>query len=342
MSDETMFYDKEQAVSRNAMLTYCVGGRGVGKTFGYKEWVLKKPEQFMWIRRYASELKKMKRTFLNDISAEGKLPEGDWKMEGDCLKKDGEPKGWFVALSKAMLEKSASYKDVDVIVFDEALLGPGVHRYLNNEVEILLELIETVNRMRGAEGKREVRVFCLANKTSMLNPHFQYWGITNIDKRFTWAPGKKGLVLVENYDNEVFKEAKRKTRMGRLIDGTTYGDYSIENEVWFDDDSFIRGPPEGFTRRCMENIVYGGRTYGLWTCEDGYWYMMNKTDPSRPTLACSDGDHKEGRWYIDRTGIPAYMKSRYEMGAFFFEDAQVKNAAICIMQKFGSLRKVRV
>ena len=340
--ENDIWYNKEGAVTHNAMLTYCVGGRGVGKTFGYKQWCLEKEGQFMWVRRYSTELKKAKRTFLNDLRSEGKLPEGNWEVKGDNVLKDGEVKGWFISLSKGMLEKSSSYKEVDVIVFDEALLGPGVHHYLNNEVEIMLELIETVNRTRGFEGKREVRVFCLANKTTMVNPHFAYWGITDMSKRYTWAPGKKGLVLVENYDNESFKEKKRETKMGKLIAGTDYGNYSIENEVWFDDDSFIDTPPAGFRRKCMENIAIGGKLYGLWTCDNGYWYMMHKTDVSRPTLTCSEGDHKEGTFYMGSMGVASYMKSRYELGGLFFEDVQIKSAAIEIMQRFGSLRRVRL
>lgn len=339
-NQQKLWYDVNDVLSYNAMINYITGGRGTGKTFGFKEWCLKKEGQFVWIRRYATELKKCKKTFLNDLRKQNKLPPGEWKVTGDEVTCNGKTKGYFMTLSKSMLEKSGAFGDVDVIIFDEALLGPGVHHYLPDEVSILLELIETINRLRtGEDGRKEVRVFCLANKVSYVNPHFAFWHICETPQRFTWAPGKKGLVLVENYKNELFAETKRKTRMGQLIDGTDYGAYSIDNEAWFDDDAFIEPRPPKV--ECMFNIRIMNRMLGAWMLKDDprVWFSA-KTDPTKTTYAGSKEDHGKDTMLLSTSStVPKALKKLYETGELRFEDTAVKALVIDVMQRYATLKK---
>lgn len=66
-----MFYDYSKILSYNALLNFLIGERGVGKTYGAVKFVtkqfIKKGEQFAYIRRYKSDLKKGVKTFFTSV-----------------------------------------------------------------------------------------------------------------------------------------------------------------------------------------------------------------------------------------------------------------------------------
>ena len=69
--------------------------------------------------------------------------------------------------------KSTSYVDVDTIIVDEFIPEKaGFNAYIPNEVEILLNIIDSIFR------QREGHVYLLANNVSIVNPYFSYFGIT--------------------------------------------------------------------------------------------------------------------------------------------------------------------
>ena len=55
-----MFWDLTKTLSYNALLNFCIGERGVGKSFSAKKFVindyLKNGNEFVYIRRYKTEL----------------------------------------------------------------------------------------------------------------------------------------------------------------------------------------------------------------------------------------------------------------------------------------------
>ena len=333
---DEIWYSKNDAMSRNPMLLYAIGGRGVGKTFEYKKWcLLDEDDMFMWVRRYDTEMKKCKKTFLKDMISEGVIEPSEWSIKGSSILHNGKERGYFVTLSKSLIEKSGSFADVNKIIFDEALLAKGAHRYLKDEVETLLELIETVNRMRGAKGLPEVRTVCIGNKTSFMNPHFEYWGILPFAERFRWAPGKKGLVLVENYNNEEFKELKRATRMGRLVDGTRYGDYSIDNQAWYDDDAFIEAKPSNAV--CQYILRYKGHDIGVWTTTEMV-FMSRRCPVGTWIIACSRDDVSSETRDTMYPTLARTLVSVFQRGDMRFEDAVVKGVSFEVMQKWGSMK----
>ena len=76
-----MYWDINRCLSYNCLFNFIVGARGVGKTYGAKRFVIKKflqnQEQFVYVRRYKDELKKMKR-FFDDIERE--FPTTEFKV----------------------------------------------------------------------------------------------------------------------------------------------------------------------------------------------------------------------------------------------------------------------
>lgn len=74
-----MFYNYNKILSYNALINILIGERGVGKTFGASEMVikdyLKNDNQFAYIRRYKTELKKSVPNFFDALIQENKFKE---------------------------------------------------------------------------------------------------------------------------------------------------------------------------------------------------------------------------------------------------------------------------
>lgn len=68
------YYDGSKAISYNALFSFCIGGRSIGKTYYFKKYAikdfLKKKKQFIYLRRYKEELQKTISTFFNDVKQE--------------------------------------------------------------------------------------------------------------------------------------------------------------------------------------------------------------------------------------------------------------------------------
>ena len=60
MSGKLPYYDYGPVLSRNALFSFVVGGRGLGKTYGFKHWAIRdwirSGSEFVYLRRYKSEL----------------------------------------------------------------------------------------------------------------------------------------------------------------------------------------------------------------------------------------------------------------------------------------------
>ena len=66
-----MYYDYDKLLSRDFLIAFVIKERGLGKTFGAKKAVLnrwlksKGEEEFMYVRRYKTELDSSLATFWN-------------------------------------------------------------------------------------------------------------------------------------------------------------------------------------------------------------------------------------------------------------------------------------
>lgn len=218
------------------------------------------------------------------------------------------------------------------IIYDEFLELKDGGKYLKNEVERFLELYSTVNRLRtGEDGRKEVRVVMIANKVSFVNPYFTYWGILPFTSRFKTF--KDGLLVVENYDNALFKEKMKQTGFGKLVEGTAYGDYAIDNKSWVDDDAFIvkKIPPSaGF--KC--SIRYRDIHMGLYFNGIGVYIMRAYTEDRymyAPQYECMDNEMP----LVPSRYPLKLIKDAFNLGFLFFEDNVLKDAIYTIIQQGG-------
>lgn len=338
MSSETseqnknIWYNRSELLSHNGLFNFTLGARGVGKTFSFKLWAVTSPGQTVWVRRYVEDVKSLMADngskFMSDLIAKQKIPEDtEFYIDGNILYINDEPKVYFVGLSTARRLKSQSFPLVDKIIFDEFLEEETrTSAYLKDEVNTFLGLYETVNRLR-LMGEKQVRVFFLANKSSFVNPYFSFWHITPFEKRF--KKFKDGLIVVENYLNEDFKKLKNETPFGKLVKGTDFGKFAIDNIAWHDDYAFVKKRSPKAKHRC--NIRYNGTTIGIWLDEDGIYCSFDNNQEA-PTFALRY-ETKENEYLLTKKGYPMEnLMTAYEYNALRFESITIKQYIYELMQ----------
>ena len=330
--DKSIFYNPERIISFNALLNIVIGERGVGKTYGFKKFIvnrfLNKHKQFAYIRRYDTDLEASvgntnDNKFFEQIRNE--FPNSSFKItRSKKVRKlyiDNKLCGYALPLSAADSLKSSSYENVDTIIYDEFMLKEGSSQhYLRNEPEIILDLIETIGRLR------DIRIYCLGNAISSTCPLMAYFDLTlpyNTDiKTF-----KDGTIAVEYIKNEKYREVKKASRFGKLIDGTKYGKYAIDNEFLTDSKAFIKKKDKN--AKFYFILIVNGKNYGIWRdWKSGYIYVSNDIDPNCPIkFAIHEEDHNESTIYA-KVRCNFWFKqiiNAYRLARLCFESQTIKN-----------------
>lgn len=314
-----MWYTHNELLTHNGFINQVMGGRGIGKTFDFKLWAITDPTgATVWIRRNDNVFtQSFYQGFAKDLIAENKIKAEDVKIESGIVNYQSTPKIYFIALSLQQKFKSINFSDVNKIIFDE-FAEIKSWKYLPNEVNEFMELVETVNRLRPA-GK-EVRVFMLANKVSWVNPYSKAWGIKPFTQHFKHF--KNGLLVVENWNDPEFVAAKKLTKFGQFVEGTDYGDYAINNIAWQDDDAYIAPRPKDST--AWINIRIDNRITGFWYMQ-GKLYASKKHDPQKWTYANRE-DQRDNELAIISSKEPIRsLKEFSAAGKLYFEDNVVKS-----------------
>lgn len=319
-----MWYDKQQLLSHNKIMNMVLSNRGGGKTFCMTRWAIddykKNGSQCVWVRRYQTEIDEMLTNGKFFDAVREYYPNDELTIDGNFGYVNGDLAIYFIALSTSRQLKSNNYPFVNKIIFDEFIIDKGRVTYLKNEVEVFLDLYETIARMRD-----NVRAVLLANSITIVNPYFLFWNIKpNPNKRFT----VKGQVCVELFTDAEFIEKKKNTRFGQLVSGTRYGNYAIENKWLLDNDTFVmdKTPEAEF----MLGIKYCGIMYGFWVdYKVGLIFVNRQYDPSSYSLYCLTKDDHEANLLLikslsDNKRIQRVVYA-FQNGLLRFSDMQVKN-----------------
>ena len=220
--DKKIFYSYDKLFSySDAIFYFVLGERGVGKSYGsivkaVKNF-LKDGQQFVYLRRYKTELDTAVPKFFDALIENEEFGDLELKVvQGKKMSKflvDGEVAGYAIPLSTANVLKSTSFSRVNLIIFDEFIIDKGTYHYLRNEVEALLDIVETIGRLR------DIKVLFLGNAISISNPYFNYFDLS-LPYDSDFKTFKDGLIVVNYIKNEAYREVKRQTKFGRLIAGT--------------------------------------------------------------------------------------------------------------------------
>ena len=334
-----MYYSYDKLFSYNFLLGFVIGERGVGKSFNAKVMAIKRflktGEQFIYVRRYKSELDSALTTFWNDIQDNGYFDDLNLSVKKNKMLTqfmcDGKVCGYAIALSTSNILKSNAFPEVSLIIYDEFILDneAGTHRYLKNEPQMVLDLFESVGRLRD-----NIRMIFLGNAINIYgNPFFAYFGL-DLPYGSEFKTFKDGLIVVNYIKNDVYREVKRKSRFGRLIDGTVYGSYAIDNKSLRENFYFIKKRPANCKYYAL--LVINGTNYGLWYGSDGYLYISDRYDPNTLNkFACDFDDHTDQTIFLslrENYYLRICVKC-YKQGCLMFESQRIKTQVLPLINK---------
>lgn len=340
--DESIFLNLRKILDYGALLNFVVAERGVGKSFGAKDYIVShfkaRNKQSVYVRRYNKELqeslmKKGTPIFFDQIKK--KYINDKLTNNSELLYCNDKICGYAVPLSTSNILKSVSFEEVDTIIFDEFIIDKGVYHYLQNEVVMFMELVETIIRL-----KPNIKIILLGNAISITNPYFVELNITlpyksefKIIKR-----DNKGqpLILIYYGKNLKYREEKKKTRFGQLIDGTPYGKYAIDNEMLRDSKAFIK--KKSPNAKFYFILKLNNKNIGIWLdYKEQKMYISYDYDPLCPVVfSMTNEDHDEHTLLL-RCRTSPFFKSiieYYRQARLYFDNQQLKNQVMNILVKY--------
>lgn len=325
--DESLYWSPHDILTRNAMFNYIIGGRGTGKTFGSLRHGAKKflrcGKEFIYIRRYDTDLKKKDRLMV-DVSK--KFPRYEFQVEGQKIqvrksKLDDKRRwltmGYVVALSGADSDKSVPFNSVELMIYDEFIKTKGMQQYIRNEPELLLDYYNTVDRYDD-----RVRLLCLANAVSIVNPHFVYHNLA--PRNVGISMWKDGTIAVERLCEQAFVEQVNQTRFGKLVKGTAYYDYAVGNEFTDDTQDFIaRKSAHSTFHSCYK---FDNHIFAVWCdLDQGCMFVNLKPPKDAKVYALTKSDFQPNLIMIERSSKLLKGISRlYMQGSLFFDTVKTR------------------
>lgn len=215
------FYSLDRIKKMKCHYNLIFGKRSNGKTYavlyeGLKTFV-EKGKQMAYIRRYREDfIGKRGQTLFNSLVSTGavsQLTGGKWDnvrysssqwflakkdpKNPDKLISDSVPFCYGFSLGQMEHDKSTSYPDVTMIVFDEFISRIG---YIPNEFVMFMNVLSTIIRQRD-----DVTIYMLGNTVNKYCPYFAEMGLGHIE---TMEPGS---IDVYSYGSSKLKVAVERT-----------------------------------------------------------------------------------------------------------------------------------
>ena len=337
--DESIYLNFDKVLSYNAFLTFLIADRGIGKTFGAKKYCInhyiKKHKKFAWIRRYGTDLgetfgdSKEPNKFFKDI--EVKFPSYNFTTENDekgkikyCIMND-HIIGYGMSLKSAESLKGTQYNDVDTIILDEFLVGDGGSRYIKDEPMYLLSIIESIARMR------KVRVILLGNATSIVNPYFEFFNV-HLPYDSEYQMFKNNTILVAYIKDTRYREVKKQTEFGKLIAGTKYESYAVNNQFINDTNTFIKKKSKKSRLFC--NIILNNTIYGVWMDQMDMYISKQYNENYNVTITFDYKNHNEKTLLLKSKNV--FMQNivkHYQNASLYFENQTIKHAIMELLKR---------
>ena len=321
---ESVYYNYKKLLSYQASLNFIIGERGVGKTYGllkyFTERFIKNGDQFIYLRRYQSEIDEIGSKLFDYHIRNHEFGDHVISYSKEVYSLDGEPFCYMKPLTKEGHVKSIPMPNVKYILYDEFLITNRSQHYIPREPTQLLSFSDSIYR------ERDPHIFCLGNASTQTNPYFEFFHL-KIPYNSEFATFKDGLILVNYIQNKAYREQRAKTKFGRLIAGTSYGNYAINNQFLDDDHSFIaKKTPKSWLFACL---YIEQKNYGLWIdSTTGNMYISKAFDPNNPrNFAILPTDHTEVAKLATVRTSPWFKKmiECYKDNQLFFENINIKN-----------------
>ena len=338
------YYNYKRILSYNVPVMILIGERGVGKSFGAKEYVineyLKNGSQFMYLRRYENELKSVfekdknnPKDFFDDIKKVDKYKNLELQAKRRKFYLNNECFGFAKRLTEAQDLKSAGYENVKTIIIDEYPIEKNKRYYLPDEGMILMGIFDSIIRNRS-----DVKIFILGNAVEGIeySPLFSFFGLSlpfnNDIKTF-----KDRTILVQYMNNEEFRKERENTLIGKLAKGTKYEEYALKNKILDKNSDFIE--KKKATSKFSFAFIYNNIIYGVWNdYAEGKIFVSFDYNKSSPYIyAMTLKDHTPNTMMFNAIKKYNFWKEflqNYKFGNVYFENQKIKHNVYDLIKTF--------
>ena len=173
---------------------------------------------------------------------------------------------------------------------------------------------------------RDIKVFMLANAVTEVNPYFMFFDLAlpynNDIKLF-----KDGMILLQYLQNEAYIKAKKQTKFGKLVAGTEYEDYAIDNK--FTDDNRVFIEKKSGQSKFSFSFIYKDIRLGVWIDYDnGKMFVSNDYIDNGFVFATTTADHSPNTLLYSIAKKYNCWNSfieNYKLGNVYFESVKIKN-----------------
>lgn len=347
------YYEWGRTLSYNANITIVCGARSIGKTFGFRKFMVKESLEtgrpFAEIARYANELESIEDGYFDKLQATGEFTDKVFRIEkhrafAAPLPPEGDkPQGWqlvgyFCALTQAQSLKKKTFLRPKNILLDEAFLESTdrYHRYIPREYETFANLVSTLVRENEDDPATDTRIVLLGNSVDLLNPYFSELGINKVPKfGYQWFNNKSVLLHYVEEDAETIERKKSNTLVGIMLANNEEAATVFENEFSQGGDEFVEQKPK--TARFQFGIVYDGHKYGVWV-DTMVMYVCSKipNNTDRNVWALTYADNRID-YNAARRSTPALKQviEWYYRGRVRYESPALRERFISAMRTFG-------
>lgn len=329
-------FDINKVLSKNRIINFIEGARGIGKTYGCKLYVAKrfieKGEQFTFIRSTSITVDKIT-DFWGTIPQNEEFVGHDFTQRGRNLYIDNKQAGYLMSLSDFCKYKSIEFPLVRWMIYDEYLESGGRWPSKTPKPEALLNILDSVQRNRD-----NVQVLCLSNAVSYVNEFFKYLHIT-VNNNQEWTLGESYTVWLIKDSAESFIAERQQSKFGKLITGTHYADMALSNESDGVSMTMILQKPKRATQ--IGTLVQNNNEYGVWYDADDYTTYISKKSNNKvqPRIAVDlnsiDEDTRQRRG-ID-TILLLKLKNAAKQAAIYYDTRLIREEVRPILIKLGIL-----
>lgn len=309
------YYDLRQILKKDATYNVIIGQRSNGKTYALLKHAVnhyfKSKKQFAIIRRWGIDVKASRASeMFSAINADNivfKASKGEYSHiaynsrkfysavideNGKFIYSDNDVCGYIFSLSDMEHDKSISFPNVDLIIFDEFLSIQ--HNYLFNEFNVFMNVISTIVRNRG-----DVKIFMLGNTVDKYSPYFSNMGLNHITEQkqgtidlYTYGDNSQLKVAVEYCEN--VKKSKDNNNFYFAFDNPHL--QMIKNGTW--DLGIYPQKPLAFKNSDIQFIFFIIYNDNVYQCEIifvndyNFIYIHEKSteikDPDKDVIYCLD------------------------------------------------------
>lgn len=343
------FYDWPKTMSYGADVTMVVAPRGRGKTFGLRRQLLSRAvktggPRFAEVCRFKAELPGVMEGYFARLADLPEFAEYEFRAEGreGSFRRQGTDEAWqvccyFVALSEAQNLKKRTYRAVAGIIFDEALLQPGMGwvRYLPREPEVLANVVDTLTRQIPGVPAPRPHLYLLANAVDLVNPYFAAWGIDRVPPfGYSWHAGH--VVLLHYEEPGMFTRLRaEETLAGRMLRGTDEAATAFGNDFAVTGTDTVEERPA--SARFLYGIAYAGRTFGVWPDRlEGLVYVDRKVPAGGLVYALTRADGTVDRVQARRSNraLKSLASAHYD-GVLRYDSPATRELLLDALQLFG-------